>query len=219
MRMGIEEKLRSSIEVVLDDFVRAGTLPLSAVTEASFTVERPKRAEHGDLATNVAMTLGKRAGRPPRELATLIADRLRASGMVTTADVAGPGFLNVRVTPSAYQDIVKEVLAAGKSFGRAPAATGERVLIEFVSANPTGPLLVSHGRGAIAGDAVARLLEAAGNRVTREYYVNDFGNQVRLLSASVRAAIRGEPPPEGGYGGAYVSELADWMKTHASELV
>jgi arginyl-tRNA synthetase len=110
-------------------------------------------------------------------------------------------------------------LAAGPSYGRAPAGTGERVLVEFVSANPTGPLLVSHGRGAIVGDAVARLLEAAGHRVTREYYVNDFGNQVRLLAASIRAASRGEPPPEGGYGGAYVKELADWAKAHVPELL
>jgi arginyl-tRNA synthetase len=217
--MGIEEKLRSSIEIVLGDLVRAGTVAADAVKGASFTVGRPKRPEHGDLATNVAMTLGARAGRPPRELAVSIADKLRASGAVETAEVAGPGFLNVRFAPSAFHDIPREILAAGASYGRAPAATGERVLVEFVSANPTGPLLVSHGRGAIAGDAVARLLEAAGHRVTREYYVNDFGNQVRLLAASIRAASKGEPAPEGGYGGAYVKELADWVKAHAPSLL
>jgi arginyl-tRNA synthetase len=217
--MGIEEKLRTSIEVVLDDFVRAGTLPPEAVRGASFAVERPKRAEHGDLATNVAMTLAKRVGRQPRELAASIGEKLRGAGVVDAAEVAGPGFLNVRFAPVAFQEIVAEVLADGASYGRAPAAIGERVLIEFVSANPTGPLLVSHGRGAVLGDAVARLLEAAGHRVTREYYINDFGNQVRLLAASVRAAARGEAPPEGGYGGDYVKELSVWAVAHAPELV
>jgi arginyl-tRNA synthetase len=217
--MGIEEKLRSSIEVVLGDFVRTGALTAEAVRGASFTIERPKRPEHGDLATNVAMTLAKRAGRAPRDLAVSIAGKLRESGAVEAAEVAGPGFLNVRFAPAAYQAISKEILAAGASYGRAPAATGERVLVEFVSANPTGPLLVSHGRGAVAGDALARVLEAAGHRVTREYYVNDFGNQVRLLAASIRASARGEPPPEGGYGGAYVKELADWAKAYVPELL
>jgi arginyl-tRNA synthetase len=217
--MGMEEKFRGAIRDVLGDLVRAGGLPAEAVEGASFTIERPKRPEHGDLATNVAMALAKRAGRPPRELASSIADKLRESGAVVTAEVAGPGFLNVRFAPSAYQDITREILAAGRSYGRAAAGTGERVLVEFVSANPTGPLLVSHGRGAITGDAVARVLEAAGHRVTREYYVNDFGNQVRLLAASIRTASRGEPPPEGGYGGAYVKELAAWAEAHAPELL
>jgi arginyl-tRNA synthetase len=217
--MGIEEKLRASVVAVLEDLVRDGTLEAGLARGASFTVERPKRAEHGDLATNVAMALAKRAGRNPRDLATVIGDRLRQSGVVTAADVAGPGFLNVRIVPSAYQDIAGEVLAAGASYGRTASGVGERVLVEFVSANPTGPLLVSHGRGAVAGDAVARLLEATGNRVTREYYVNDFGNQVRLLAASIREVARGNPPPEGGYGGNYVKELAAWMSTHVPELV
>src|SRR5579859_2693358 len=198
MHMGIEEKLQRSIEVVLSDFVRAGTLAADAVKGASFTIERPKRPEHGDLATNVAMTLAKRAGRPPRELAVSIADKLRASGAVQSAEVAGPGFLNVRFAPSAYHDIPRDVLAAGPSYGRVPAASGERILLEFVSANPTGPLLVSHGRGAILGDAVGRLLEATGNRVTREYYVNDFGNQVKLFAESVLARAEGRDVPADG---------------------
>ncbi|HMJ51040.1 MAG TPA: arginine--tRNA ligase [Polyangiaceae bacterium] len=217
--MGIEERLRASVTEVLEDLVREGSLDAALARGTSFTVERPKRPEHGDLATNVAMTLAKRAGRNPRDLAVAIGDKLRQSGVVSAAEVAGPGFLNVRITPSAYQDIVGEVLAAGASYGRAPSGMGERVLVEFVSANPTGPLLVSHGRGAVAGDAVARLLEATGHRVTREYYVNDYGNQVRLLAASIRAIAQGNPPPEGGYGGNYVKELAAWMSAHAPELI
>jgi arginyl-tRNA synthetase len=217
--MGIEEKLRASVTAVLEDLVREGALDGALARSASFTVERPKRPEHGDLATNVAMTLAKRAGKNPRDLATAIGDRLKQSGLVNFSEVAGPGFLNVRLDDSAYQDIAGEVLAAGASYGRAPAGMGERVLVEFVSANPTGPLLVSHGRGAVAGDAVARLLEATGHRVTREYYVNDFGNQVRLLASSIRAIARGNPPPEGGYGGNYVKELATWMTAHVPELI
>lgn len=217
--MGIEERLRASVTTVLEDLVREGVLEAALARGASFTVERPKRPEHGDLATNVAMALAKRAGRNPRELATIIGDKLGQAGVVSAAEVAGPGFLNVRIVSSAYQDIVGEVLAAGAGYGRTPSGIGERVLVEFVSANPTGPLLVSHGRGAVAGDAVARLLEATGHRVTREYYVNDFGNQVRLLAASIRAIASGNPPPEGGYGGNYVKELATWMKAHVPQLM
>jgi arginyl-tRNA synthetase len=171
------------------------------------------------MTTNVAMALAKRAGRAPRDLASAVARILLDGGAVTTAEVAGPGFLNVRFAPEAYQTIAGEVLKAGTAYGRAAAATGERILVEFVSANPTGPLLVSHGRGAICGDAVARLLEAAGHRVSREYYINDFGNQVRLFAASVRAAAKGEPPPEGGYGGGYVLELGAFARAQWPELV
>jgi arginyl-tRNA synthetase len=217
--MGIEEKLRAQVTTVLEDLAREGVIEAALARGASFTVDRPKRAEHGDLATNVAMALAKKAGKNPRDLAIAIGEKLRESGAVLAADVAGPGFLNVRIATAAYQDIAGEVLAAGASYGRAPAGTGERVLLEFVSANPTGPLLVSHGRGAIAGDAFARLLEAAGHRVTREYYINDFGNQVRLLADSIREIARGNPPPEGGYGGNYVKELAAWMNTHVPELI
>jgi arginyl-tRNA synthetase len=217
--MGIEERLRASVTAVLEDLVREGSLDAVLTQGATFTVERPKRPEHGDLATNVAMALAKRAGKNPRDLAGLIGNKLKAAGVVSAADVAGPGFLNVRIAPAAYQEIVGEVLAAGPAYGRTASGMGDRVLVEFVSANPTGPLLVSHGRGAIAGDAVARLLEATGHRVTREYYINDFGNQVRLLAASIREIARGNPPPEGGYGGNYVKELATWMNAHVPELI
>ncbi|MET0591584.1 MAG: arginine--tRNA ligase, partial [Polyangiaceae bacterium] len=217
--MGIEEKLRAQVTTVLEDLARDGVIEATLARGASFTVDRPKRPEHGDLATNVAMALAKRAGKNPRDLATAIGDKLRQSGAVLAADVAGPGFLNVRIAPTAYQEIAGEVQSAGAAYGRAPSGTGERILLEFVSANPTGPLLVSHGRGAIAGDAFARLLEATGHRVSREYYINDFGNQIRLLAESIREIARGNPPPEGGYGGNYVKELAAWMNAHAPEVI
>jgi arginyl-tRNA synthetase len=146
-------------------------------------------------------------GKPPRAVAEGIVRSLAAS-----AEVAGPGFINLRLVPAVFHAQLAEILAAGAGWGRAPAASGERINIEFVSANPTGPVTIASGRNAVLGDAVARLLEAAGHRVTREYYINDRGNQVRLFGESVRAAAEGREPPEDGYRGAYVAELASWLK-------
>ncbi len=216
--MGVEEHLRESVVTVLEELVASGQLP-PEVRTAVFSSERPKVAEHGHVATNVAMVLARVAKVKPRDLAATIQPRLQAQPGIRQVDIAGPGFLNVWLEPQVFQAVLHEVQQLGLGYGRAPAATGERVLLEFVSANPTGPLLVSHGRGAIFGDAVGRALEASGHRVTREYYINDFGNQVRLLAESVRAAAAGKDPPEGGYGAAYVKVLAEWIKTNASEAL
>jgi len=215
--MGVEEKVRTTVHAALGALAQREALP-SEVIEASFSVERPKRADHGDLATNAALVIQKIAKKPPRELAELLAGELRKSTIIREVEIAGPGFLNLRLEPDAFHSVLGEVLARGPAYGRAPAATGERILFEFVSANPTGPLLVSHGRGALFGDAVARLLEAVGHQVTREYYINDFGNQIRLLAESTRAASMGKPAPEGGYGGDYVKELATWIATNEPEV-
>jgi arginyl-tRNA synthetase len=180
--------------------------------DAAYVIERPKRAEHGDLATNVALVLTKKAGKPPRSIAEALVKALEGSDVVASAEVAGPGFVNLRLHPSVFHAELAEITRAGKAWGRAPAATGERVDLEFVSANPTGPLTVASGRNGILGDSIGRLLEATGCRVTREYYVNDRGNQVRLFAESVRAAVEGRPPPEEGYKGAYVAELASWLQ-------
>lgn len=216
--MGVEEQVRGHIAEALASLVKDGALP-SEVLASSFSVERPKRPEHGDLATNAALAIQKAAGKKPRDIAEMLAGKLRAAADIVSVDIAGPGFLNLRLAASVYHRVLGEVLAAGPAYGRAAAATGERILLEFVSANPTGPLLISHGRGAILGDATATLLEAAGHRVTREYYVNDAGNQVRLLAESVRAASEGRPPPEGGYGGDYVRELAEWVVKNGKEAL
>jgi len=219
--MGVEETLRARMGQALDRLVARGVLPAEPVASVRINVEPPRRGGDGDLATNAAMVLAKDAGMPPRDLAERIREQLLevAGREVQAVTVAGPGFLNVLLRPCAFHDVMHEVLSAGDAYGRGRAATRERVNVEFVSANPTGPLLISHGRGAVVGDAVARLLEATGHRVTREYYINDFGNQVRLLGESVRAAAAGSEPPEGGYGGAYVSELADFLKQHRPELL
>ena len=216
--MGIEEHVRELIRAALAGLVGERTLP-SEVLAASFAVDRPKRPEHGDLATNVALAVQKAAGKPPREIAGLVQARLQAAPSVRAVEIAGPGFLNIRLTADPFHAVLAEVLAQGRAYGRAPAASGERVLVEFVSANPTGPLLISHARGALVGDAVATLLEATGNRVVREYYVNDFGNQVRLLGESVRAIAEGRAVPEGGYGADYARELAAWVGANAKEAL
>ncbi len=197
---------------------RAGELgdggqALAADAGAAWVVERPKRPEHGDLATNAAMALAKRVGKPPRAIAEGLVKALAGSDVVASAEIAGPGFVNLRLKPGVFHAEMDEVLRAGRAWGRAPSATGERVDVEFVSANPTGPVTVASGRNAVLGDSVARLLEATGNRVTREYYVNDRGNQVRKFAESVLASAHGKEPPEDGYKGPYVAELAAWIRS------
>jgi len=211
--MTVVDRLRAALTseiVALAKAKQLGELGPEAASAATFTLERPKRPEHGDYATNVAMVLSKPAGmKTGRPIAEALAKALATSDVFASADVAGPGFVNLRIKPAVLCAELDEVLRLGAGYGHAPAATGERIDLEFVSANPTGPLLVSHGRGAVYGDAVARLLEATGHRVVREYYVNDFGNQVRLFAESVRAAAASKPVPEGGYQGAYVRDVAE----------
>jgi len=189
------------------------TLPGASASSA--LVERPREAAHGDYATNAALALAKTARRNPRELAQTFARALEAAlpGVVETAEVAGPGFINVRLSSAARQQVVCAILQAGELYGHADSRAGERVLVEFVSANPTGPLHVGHGRQAALGDAIANLLEAQGANVTREFYYNDAGQQIENLAVSVRARAReilGESGdfPEDGYRGEYIRELA-----------
>ena len=215
--MSLADQVRVAVRSALVQAVRSGALGAgvdeAVVAEAAFSVERPKQPQHGDLATNAAMVLAKKIGRPPRDIAAALVAALDGGSVVRTAELAGPGFVNLRVHPGALHVELDAILRAGRAFGRAAAATGERIDVEYVSANPTGPVTVASGRNAIYGDAVARLLEATGHRVTREFYVNDRGNQVRAFAESVRAAAEGKSPPEDGYKGAYVTELASWLKT------
>jgi arginyl-tRNA synthetase len=216
--MSLADRVRTTVTRALERLADEGAFGAPAEARAQipsatgWSVERPKRAEHGDLATNVAMVLTKKLGKPPRVIADALVKALANDDVVKSAEIAGPGFVNLRVHPRALHEELAAILRAGAGYGRSPSATGERINLEFVSANPTGPLLVSHGRGAIYGDAIARLLEATGNRVAREYYVNDFGNQVRLFAASVKAIAEGREVAEDGYKGAYVVELAKHLK-------
>jgi arginyl-tRNA synthetase len=176
--------------------------------ELGVELERPSSADHGDYATNAALQLAPERKRPPREIAEEIVGKAQALADVERAEVAGPGFVNLWLSPSWYGDALGEMLAAGDRYGSGFAEKPERVQVEMVSANPTGPITVASARNGAIGDSVARLLAYAGHDVEREYYYNDAGAQMELFRASVEARRRGEEPPEGGYFGEYVSELA-----------
>ncbi len=197
------DALACALREVVAAAVGAGEL--SVAVPASVTVERPRVKEHGDYASNVAMQLAKPAGRRPREIAELLAGRLGAVEGVSTVEVAGPGFLNIRL--ASLGRIAQTVLVAGSAYG-CTADIDERINLEFVSANPTGPIHIGGTRWAAVGDSLARLLQASGARVTREYYFNDAGTQIDRFVASLDAAACGRPTPDDGYGGAYVGEVA-----------
>jgi arginyl-tRNA synthetase len=182
----------------------------AAGSRGGLTLERPPRPDFGDYSTNAALLLAPRLGAPPREVAERLGAELVAAlgERLARFEVAGPGFLNLFVGDSWLQGALAGVIAAGESYGAGAPAAAAHVLVEFVSANPTGPMHVGHARNAAYGDALARMLEFSGERVVREFYVNDAGTQVRALGESIRAAALGEPAPEGGYQGDYVAELA-----------
>ena len=171
-------------------------------------VERPRNPDHGDYATNIALRTAKKAGVNPRELATWLAEELATRDGVASAEIAGPGFINLRLAADAQGAIVGEVLAAGAGYGTGDELAGRNVNLEFVSANPTGPLHLGGTRWAAVGDALGRVLSARGAKVTREYYFNDAGAQIDRFVGSLVAAAQGEPAPENGYGGDYIAEIA-----------
>lgn len=171
-------------------------------------LERPRNRDHGDWASNLAMRLAKRLGTNPRDLAQQIADGLAGIDGVASAEVAGPGFINIRLDAAAAGVLAKTIVEAGDSYGRNDSQAGVSVNVEFVSANPTGPLHIGHTRWAALGDSIVRLLLASGANAVREYYINDAGAQMQRFAASVLAAAKGEPTPEGGYPGEYIAALA-----------
>jgi len=200
------------LDEVLDQLVSEGALP-EGIERRNVTVEPPRDPAHGDLATNAAMVLAKAAGTNPRALAEAIKPKLEALPPVTSVEVAGPGFINIRLTQDAWRDELRTILREGEEYGLSTIGANERVNVEYVSANPTGPLHMGHCRGAVTGDSLARLLEAAGFRVTKEYYVNDAGAQVDTLAKSVHLRYRealGEnigEIPEGFYPGDYLKPV------------
>ncbi|MCP4433964.1 MAG: arginine--tRNA ligase [Actinomycetia bacterium] len=210
------DAIRNAIHAVLVP------LGLDGVPESPEGVhlEKPAIADHGDFSTNTALALGKRNGRNPRDLATELAEALRSAGIPHVADVeiAGPGFVNFRLEPSWLQELLPVVVAAGPDYGRSSLGDGRRVLVEFVSANPTGPVHAGHARGATYGDALARLLGFAGFDVGREFYINDRGVQMLTFATSLEARAAGQEPPEGGYLGQYVADWAQLMPAGADPL-
>ena len=185
----------------------------ASVLPESLEVERPRNPEHGDYASNLAMRVAKRAGVAPRDLAGWLADALTAHDAIASADVAGPGFLNIRLAPDAQGAIVTKVAADGERYGRSDALAGTKINLEFVSANPTGPIHLGGTRWAAVGDALGRILSARGADVTREYYFNDHGAQIDRFAESLVAAAIGAPTPENGYAGAYINEIAAQVLT------
>ncbi|MDR7329079.1 arginine--tRNA ligase [Corynebacterium guangdongense] len=181
----------------------------ASVVPDTVTVERPRNPEHGDYATNLAMQIGKKAGAGnPREFAVWLADALATDAAIDEASVAGPGFINVRLAAAAQGDIVGKILGLGEAFGTSELYAGQKINLEFVSANPTGPIHLGGTRWAAVGDSLGRVLEAAGAEVTREYYFNDHGGQIDRFARSLVAAAKGEPTPEDGYGGDYIEQIA-----------
>ncbi len=210
--MSLYAQYAALLDGVLDDLVAEGALPADLVRK-NVTVEPPRDAAHGDLATNAAMVLAKPAGTNPRALAEAIKPKLEALPPVASVEVAGPGFINLRLNPDAWRDELRTILGQGENYGLSAIGANERVNVEYVSANPTGPLHMGHCRGAVVGDSLARVLEAAGFRVTKEYYVNDAGGQVDTLARSVHLRYRealgadiGEIPA-GLYPGDYLKPV------------
>ncbi len=203
------EHLSSLIVDVLNALAADGALTLPDGVPTEVTVERPRQKGHGDYATNVALQLAKKAGTNPRALAELVKAGLEAADGVSAVEIAGPGFLNISVDAGAQGKVADEIVAAAEAYGRNTALAGEKINVEFISANPTGPLHLGHTRWAAVGDALARVLDAAGAEVDREFYINDRGNQMNLFGASILAVALGQPVPEGGYQGGYVKGLAD----------
>ena len=200
----LAELLKSTAAAVLAEHgLDASALP------ATITVERPRNPDHGDYATNVALQLGKKVGANPRELAGWLAAALAEQDGIASADVAGPGFVNLRIEASAQGVIVNNVLAAGPNYGNSAALKGHNINLEFVSANPTGPIHIGGTRWAAVGDALGRLLATQGAHVVREYYFNDHGAQIDRFTNSLVAAAKGEPTPDDGYAGDYIKEIAD----------
>ena len=180
----------------------------SSVLPETVTVERPRNPEHGDYATNVALQVAKKAGAHPRELGGWLAAALADDEAISEAGIAGPGFINIRLAADAQGEIVAQILRAGQDYGSNDSFTGKKVNLEFVSANPTGPIHLGGTRWAAVGDSLGRVLEASGAQVTREYYFNDHGGQIDRFARSLVAAAKGEPTPEDGYGGAYIQDIA-----------
>ena len=207
----MKDHISRLIQQALQALISAGTLP--ADVEPQVQIDRTRDRDHGDLASNIALTLAKRAGMPPRELAALICGALPDDATIERTEIAGPGFINFFLSAGSSQAVVVDILRQREAFGRSDAGQGRKVQVEFVSANPTGPLHVGHGRGAAVGDSLCRLLAATGWDVASEFYYNDAGAQIDNLALSVQARCRGVGPdgdawPKDGYRGDYIVDLA-----------
>ncbi|WP_067781545.1 arginine--tRNA ligase [Actinomyces vulturis] len=202
------EELSQAIHSVLVSAIDDGALALDKADLPEPKVERPRNRDHGDWATNVAMQLAKKAGTNPRALAGELVERLSAIEGIDSVEIAGPGFLNIRLNAASAGELARSIVEAGEKYGTNDTLAGEHINLEYVSANPTGPVHLGGARWAAVGDSLARILKASGAEVTREYYFNDHGTQIDRFANSLLASARGEQTPEDGYGGAYIEEIA-----------
>ena len=205
------EQLEAAIRAAITAAISAGSL--SGQAPEVIKLERPKDRTHGDYATSIALQLAKPAGMNPREVAAIICEQLVGTDGISKVEIAGPGFINITLNRANQAELVSTILKATKDYGKGNALAGVRINLEFISANPTGPLHLGHTRWAAVGDSLGRVLSAAGADVTREFYINDRGNQMDLFGASVEAAALGNPIPEDGYQGAYIADLAKQVVT------
>jgi arginyl-tRNA synthetase len=209
-------ELADAVRAAIQAAVTSGDLAVPVPDAVA--VERPKNRDHGDYATNAALQLAKPAGKPSREIAEIIAGQLRGNAAVEAVDIAGPGFLNITLSDAAQGEIARTVVTAGADYGHSDSLAKERINLEFVSANPTGPVHLGHTRWAALGDSLGRVLSAAGADVTREYYLNDAGVQIERFAESLRATALGEDVPEDGYVGDYITAIAATIVEQNPEL-
>ena len=209
--------LAAQIQGAISRAIERGDL-IGAVP-AVIPLERPKNRDHGDYASSIALQLAKPAGKNPREVAELLKKDLEALAEVSSVDIAGPGFINITLNRASQADLVRTILNAKDEYGRGTSLSGVKINLEFISANPTGPLHLGHTRWAAVGDALGRVLSAAGASVTREFYINDRGNQMDLFGQSVQAAALGEPIPEDGYQGDYILDLAKQVVAQDPKII
>ena len=207
----MKSELAALITAALEQLVSQGAL--AELPDVAPQIDRPKDPSHGDLSCNIAMVLAKRVGLPPRDLASQLIEALPDNTLIDSSDIAGPGFINFFINPGHHTEVVRTILELGSTYGRSDTGNGRQVQVEFVSANPTGPLHVGHGRGAAIGDSLSRLLEATGWSVHREFYYNDAGQQINNLALSVQARAQGKDPdhpdwPADGYQGGYIEDVA-----------
>ncbi len=219
----MKEQLRQAIQTALKQCYSDGTLD-SGERPGEIQLEIPKNADHGDFSTNLAMMLAKPERKPPRKIAEALVAALEGNPLCDKIEIAGPGFINFRLAATCWYEVLDRVVEQGSTYGRSDVGHGTKIQVEFVSANPTGPLHIGHGRGAVVGDAVAAVLQAAGFEVQREYYINDAGNQIQTLGRSILLRLRelqGEKIdfPEDGYQAPYVTELAAQYRAEHDELI
>jgi arginyl-tRNA synthetase len=219
--ISLSEQISAHIRTAILAAIDAGQLPKEISKELPETIalERPKNRDHGDYATSIALQLAKPAGKNPRDVATILQSNLAVIPEIARVDIAGPGFLNITLNRASQAELVRTILNTQSNYGHSTALSGVRINLEFISANPTGPIHLGHTRWAAVGDALGRVLSAAGAEVVREFYINDRGNQMELFGVSLEAAALGKPIPEDGYQGAYISDIAELLVVQDSKLV